>query len=313
VKKTLKFLGAIAAVAIVVTIFFTINKRKYNAVGYEKESTQAIISETNNSYAILSSETNNLYVMLADEYLDDDDLSELYSEEDILTRLSKLNDDLNKNFDYYELSFQALQSLEYYNLDDDFVKVYNRKGDKIQNQAIKIDGRSHYVTSLNTVQVNKRFFDSYLASIEKGEAFNDDDYILSTSENIPVLLGYNYTPYYNIGDTLKLNYLGSDMTFYIKGFLSENLEFIKDNETISMDNYICVPSFKIASASQQTDSEQDLVFKIRYYLQKNRGFIQYGINNDIKKIKQEINDLANKYDLAYTVLNTTYNISPNKT
>ena len=110
-KKTLKFLGAIAAVAIVVTIFFTINKRKYNAVGYEKESTQAIISETNNSYAILSSETNNLYVMLADEYLDDDDLSELYSEEDILTRLSKLNDDLNKNFDYYELSFQALQSL----------------------------------------------------------------------------------------------------------------------------------------------------------------------------------------------------------
>ena len=80
-----------------------------------------------------------------------------------------------------------------------------------------------------------------------------------------------------------------------------------------MDNYICVPSFKIASASQQTDSEQDLVFKIRYYLQKNRGFIQYGINDDIKKIKQEINDLANKYDLAYTVLNTTYNISPNKT
>ncbi|WP_196025020.1 hypothetical protein, partial [Enterocloster clostridioformis] len=73
----------------------------------------------------------------------------------------------------------------------------------------------------------------------------------------------------------------------------------------------CVPSFKIKMASQQTDSEQDTLFKMRYYLQKNGGFIQYKADDDVKQIKQEINDLANKYDLAYTVLNTTYNIRPN--
>ena len=298
-KKKWKLLGAIAVVAIVGAIFSNINNWKYDVAVYGKESTQTIISET-----------NNLYVMLADEYLDDNNLSELYREEDIFTRLSNLNDDLNKYFDYYELSFQALQSLEYYNLDEDFIKVYNRKGDKIHNQSVKIEGKRHYVTSLNTVQANKKFFDSYLSSIEEGEKFADDDYILTMTENIPVLLGYNYMPYYNIGDTLKLNYLGSDKTFYIKGFLSENLGFKKDNKTISMNNYICVPSFRITSTSQQMDSEQDLLFKMRYYLQKNRGFIKYGIDDDIDEIKQEINDLANKYGLAYTVLNTTYNISP---
>ncbi|MEO2527715.1 hypothetical protein [Enterocloster clostridioformis] len=299
-KKNWKLLGVIAAVAIVGAIFSNINDWKYNVVDYGKESTQIVIPET-----------DNLYVMLADEYLDDDDLSELYREKDIFTRLSNMNDDLNKYFDYYELSFQALQSLEYYDLDDDFIKVYNRKGDKIENQSVRIDGKRHYVTSLNTVQVNKKFFDSYLASMEKGDKFIDDDYILSMTENIPVLLGYNYMPYYNIGDTLKLNYLGSDMTFYIKGFLSKNLGFKMDNKNIIMDNYICVPSFKIKMASQQTDSEQDTLFKMRYYLQKNGGFIQYKADDDVKQIKQEINDLANKYDLAYTVLNTTYNIRPN--
>ena len=299
-KKDWKLLGVIAAVAIVGAIFSNINDWKYNVVDYGKESTQIVIPET-----------DNLYVMLADEYLDDDDLSELYREKDIFTRLSNMNDDLNKYFDYYELSFQALQSLEYYDLDDDFIKVYNRKGDKIENQLVRIDGKRHYVTSLNTVQVNKNFFDSYLASMEKGDKFIDDDYILSMTENIPVLLGYNYMPYYNIGDTLKLNYLGNDMTFYIKGFLSKNLGFKMDNKNIIMDNYICVPSFKIKMASQQTDSEQDTLFKMRYYLQKNGGFIQYKAYDDVKQIKQEINDLANKYDLAYTVLNTTYNIRPN--
>lgn len=76
-KKNWKLFGAIAAVAIIGVIFSNINNWKYNAVDYGKESTQTIISET-----------NNLFIMLADEYLDDDDLSELYREEDIFTRLS---------------------------------------------------------------------------------------------------------------------------------------------------------------------------------------------------------------------------------
>ena len=40
-----------------------------------------------------------------------------------------------------------------------------------------------------------------------------------------------------------------------------------------------------------------------------KGFIQYSIDDGVDEVKQEINDLANKYGLAYTVLNATYNIS----
>lgn len=302
-KKNTKFIRLIAMTAISSGILLSVSGCTDKAIGDTTESTENILTPP--------SETNNTYVMIADEYFDDNALSKLYDEEESFIRLCNLNDDLNKYFDYYELSFQALQSLEYYNLDDEFVKIYNRKGGKIENQIVGIEEEERYVTSLNTIIVNENFFETYLDSIEQGEKFTDDDYILSMSEDIPILLGYNYMSYFDIGDTLELNYLGSNLTFYIKGFLTENLSIKKDNNIISLDNYICVPSFKIKSEPQRRDSEQDTLFKMRYYLQKNSGYIQFSTDDEIEQIVQQINDFNSKYDLDYTVLNTTYNIGVN--
>ena len=44
---------------------------------------------------------------------------------------------------------------------DNFVKIYNRKGDQIKNQKIEIDEQICYVTSLNTIGVNEKFFNEY--------------------------------------------------------------------------------------------------------------------------------------------------------
>ena len=138
------------------------------------------------------SNSDTFFAQLVDHYVDDDKLTALYNEPDILERLIAFNKCLNEQLNYYELSFQALQSLEYFKGTDNFVKIYNRKGDQIKNQKIEIDEQICYVTSLNTIGVNEKFFNEYLPLVEEGNSFASEDYILSTSTEIPIILGHHY-------------------------------------------------------------------------------------------------------------------------
>ncbi len=164
------------------------------------------------------SNSDTFFAQLVDHYVDDDKLTALYNEPDILERLIAFNKCLNEQLNYYELSFQALQSLEYFKGTDNFVKIYNRKGDQIKNQKIEIDEQICYVTSLNTIGVNEKFFNEYLPLVEEGNSFASEDYILSTSTEIPIILGHHYKKYYKVGDIIQLNFLEKNFDFYIKGF-----------------------------------------------------------------------------------------------
>lgn len=130
------------------------------------------------------------FIQISDNYPDEDSRAELFGEEKIIERLIAFNKNLNCNWDYYEITTQALQSKEFYSGDERFVKIYNRKGGQIKNQIITENEESHYVTSLNTIQMSKKAFDKYLPEIESGERFNDDDFVLSDSDSIPIILGY---------------------------------------------------------------------------------------------------------------------------
>lgn len=127
-------------------------------------------------------------IQLTDNYLNDSSLSKLYSEEDIIKRIQQFNKELNANANYYEISFQALQYLDYYSLGDDYVKIYNNEGGKIENQLVEIDGEECYVTSLNTIQVNENFNRDFLTAMG-GNSFEKEDFILEELDRIPVILG----------------------------------------------------------------------------------------------------------------------------
>lgn len=245
-------------------------------------------------------------INLTDQYADDDSLSKLYAEENIFDRLQGFNQELNENENYYEISFQALQSLEYYNSDDNFVKVYNRKGDKIKNQEIEIKGIKHYVTSLNTIQVNRNFNNIFITALGKGDAFTDEDFTLNSLNNIPILLGSNYRNDFSIGDILKLNYLGIDLTFKIKGFLAPNITLEKNKEIFSLDNYICIPNFHFVSTSKITEESEYFIFLMRYYLQKNRGYFQCETSFKVNELEQQIDTIAQKYELNYIIIDDFY-------
>ena len=68
------------------------------------------------------------FIQISDNYPDEDSRAELFGEEKIIERLIAFNKNLNCNWDYYEITTQALQSKEFYSGDERFVKIYNRKG-----------------------------------------------------------------------------------------------------------------------------------------------------------------------------------------
>lgn len=253
------------------------------------------------------SNSDTFFAQLVDHYVDDDKLTALYNEPDILERLIAFNKCLNEQLNYYELSFQALQSLEYFKGTDNFVKIYNRKGDQIKNQKIEIDEQICYVTSLNTIGVNEKFFNEYLPLVEEGNSFASKDYILSTSTEIPIILGHHYKKYYKVGDIIQLNFLEKNFDFYIKGFFPENLSIYYNSKSIDINNYICMPSFNYTAKSE--DANDNLIWWARYYLQKNHGYIRYNSQDELESIKQIVTELAQKYDLDYSIIDSVNRIS----
>lgn len=213
---------------------------------------------------------------------------------------------MNCNWDYYEITTQALQSKEFYSGDERFVKIYNRKGGQIKNQIITENEESHYVTSLNTIQMSKKAFDKYLPEIESGERFNDDDFVLSDSDSIPIILGYNYKAYTDIGEIMRLNYLQKDFEFCVKGFLPRESMIQLDEKIIELDNYICVPNFDCAEIA--SGDGIDFLFQIRYYLQRNSGYIKCDSESDWEGIDQKISNLAGQYGLDYCAIDSVYHI-----
>lgn len=216
----------------------------FSFVNFPKKEEETVSTETIEYIKDVFLE--DTYIQITDDYVDDTALSELYSGENALERVKDFNRVLNEEFNYYELSFQPLQQYYFFDLSDDFVMIYNSKGGKIHNQKVNIDGEETYVTSLNTIKVDEKFFDEYLNHLDSGEKFSQEDFqFYSIAEEIPVILGSHYADYFKIGERLYLNYLDNNLTFYVKGFFEEGLQFKYNKENIQIDNYICMPNFEI--------------------------------------------------------------------
>lgn len=250
--------------------------------------------------------SDNSYIRIVDDYVDDAALNNLYNEENLIKRLKRFNENLTDHFDYYEISFQALQSLDYYDGDERFVKIYNRRGGKIINQEINIDGKRCYVTSFNTLQTNERFFSENLNFVDEGEGFEKKDYLLSASEKVPIILGHNYKKDVNLGETFTLNYLEKNLEFYVKGFFEEGLCIKSNNMVTCLDNYICMPSF--ACTEMYGTERENFMFCVRHYLQKNQGYIKYTDSYELADIEKKLIHYIDDSMLKYSRMETTFQI-----
>lgn len=244
----------------------------------------------------------NYFIQTVDGYTNDDALDILYAHDTIYQNLKEFNLTLNSDFDFYEITFQPLQSLQYFNLDNKFIHR-NRNG-VIKNQEIVIEGEKCYVTSLSTIQVNNNAYNKFLNSLAKGDSFKAEDFNYENDNIIPIILGNDYLQYYDVGEIIKLNYLQRNIDFKIIGFLNKNTVLTINDFDYVLDTYICMPSFQIKN---EFINEEDKTFQIRHYLQKNMGFINVKANKNYEKeiitnYGEIIKNLANKNNLDYSII-----------
>lgn len=225
-----------------------------------------------------------------------------------LTRLKKMNKDLNSNFDFVELSFQSLEYLGYYNEDKSFSR--SSKNFDATNQKVQIDGKETYVTPLKTVQLGKTIFSEMKDKISEGISFTDKDFEFSYGISIPVILGAEYESIYKLNDTFSLEYLQNIFEFKVIGFFNKGANIVINQNKTILDNYICMPYFNIEE--EPTDDKYHL-FQQRYYFQKNDGFIKISNQNidkdaEYKLYKNKLNQIAKENSLLYDLASARISI-----
>lgn len=161
---------------------------------------------------------------------------------DIFSKIAAVIGRLDEKYEGdYVIQAQQPIALKNIQIDDKFLNNYETGGEEYS--TYESDGVKY--SEVKTIQVSGGFFSQNKLTLSSGNLFSEDDYSSYGLEEIPVILGSEYSQYYNIGDTFEGSYLYSDMKFKIIGFVSED-SFFYDNVKkgmISCGRYIFMPVF----------------------------------------------------------------------
>ncbi|PHS34293.1 MAG: hypothetical protein COA82_07285 [Alkaliphilus sp.] len=131
------------------------------------------------------------------------------------------------------------------------------------------------VGSYESLQVNNAFIEHFKLTVDEGRLFKEEDYHID-NEFLPIIMGYEYIPYSDIGDKITVYYLGKSFESKIIGFLSEN-SFYNDTYNIkSLNKYILMPALKTTNVDSNTNTIIDWEqkkFELKLYLDKCSGFL----------------------------------------
>lgn len=269
-------------------------------------------ASTNNSIIRLAPNNDfhniNTYYQITDPFngVDDIKLEDFFKQENSLNLLMKMNEDLNENFNFVEITFQFLQNIGYYTGDTRFTNTANGRAN-LTNQEVYINGEKTFVTPLYTMQINNNsIFKPLEDKIEFGRYFEEHDFIYDFQGPIPIILGNEYKNYYDLNDVIELNYLFMDFEFNVIGFFEKDTYITFKGTDILLDNYIVMPHFNVSSFPVNQEYES---FLQKYYVQKNQGFIEVkellveGLSHKDKE------NIYNKYNNIVTSINKENNIN----
>lgn len=247
---------------------------------------------------------NTQYAELYRRYGFDDNpqMSELFAEKDSLQRLKDFNHDLNQYFNYYEVfKVQGVDYVEgYYKGSPKFVTGYDRGEDGFMNQKISTAEGFYYLTSIEAVQIGLRAMEDFDLSgkVERGRCFYSEDYVVKTKlKEMPVLLGYEYEEFYELGDQIKVNYIDYPVMLKVIGFLRKESYCPYENSTISLDRMIVMPFVDFLD----TPSGKYAEFQKDYYAEKNECRIGFRTDDDTSEMKETFNQLCIKHDMSYII------------
>lgn len=265
IKKTFYIISSF----IIFSIFFTIFTILLPLV--------SSIPLKNGGFKTVSS-TNDLYKLI-DNFYDPDQFYDYRNDSQSINNLAKFYNQLNSSND-----FDVISSF------NQAIVITDFKGDKnfYYNSEEFIENYSLEDSNIKSLQLNQKAYDFYNIELESGSPIFWDN-ISYTDNHIPVLLGFEYKKYYQIGDTLSGNYYNKKMQFEVTGFLKENCSIKYRNVSdICLDTYMIIP---YPSTLWEVDNNDFQFESILYFAMINCDILPFvnetQLLKDIKRISNQ--------------------------
>lgn len=208
---------------ILLTVSFTLLTCSIGFIHILNIDKKSLSMDNGNVFISLQHESNPLYLPDSPKTLSD--FNTIYSD---------LKD--NSLFTYYEIYRQHL----------DFSAA--------TDTLVTDDLLSQSPSQVSCVQISRNVQSDFSLKLESGTYLPESSFVLKNNDTIKVLMGYDYSTIYKIGDTFSANYLYSPFTFEVIGFLAQNSEISISTGSIPLDTYIIMPSFTF-SYSPASDTE----------------------------------------------------------
>ena len=220
------------------------------------------------------------------------ELAELKKNSSFIDNLQKFNMELNSTdtVDFYDMKYETVDFIGKWNKPKDLANGYGNKD--LTDQEVTIKGQSEYITPVNAFILNQKTMQKLGL-----DYLSDQDFIYNGE--FPMVLGYGFKEYYNIGDTIPITYLREKFNGKVVGFYDKDLVF---DEFSHCDSYSTIIIPYMDNLESKDDYEDRETFFYTYNSFKNLGYIYFPNTVDYEKNKDAVEKIAQKYNLDYTVL-----------
>lgn len=143
-------------------------------------------------------------------------------------------------------------------------------------------------TFMTTVQMNKNAITMSNIELYEGRIFNQNEYTYTNGKTVPVIVGYEYKEYLNLGDKFTVDYLNKIITLEVVGIAQKGSADARKPENI-LDYTLIMPAMEFETPFVSDEYyENEMSFQQKVYL----GYINCFVFSDNSALRVQ-NDLDN--------------------
>lgn len=193
---------------------------------------------------------------------------------------------------YNELGNNSL--IEYYEEIEQPVEVDEFKATEIFRYGYEEQFESDEIKQI-LLNYNSWHNNNLCEKIIEGDDLKKSDFVQENYEEIPVILGYDYRDYYNIGDTMDVT-LSTDVFGHYKviGIMNKDTSIWVNDNLVYLDRYIIAPALTI---QQEPCDYSDLIYQGFLYMQKINGVVKLSDNYSFQEFMVDFERLRIKYNI----------------
>ena len=193
---------------------------------------------------------------------------------------------------YNELGNNSL--IEYYEEIEQPVEVDEFKATEIFRYGYEEQFESDEIKQI-LLNYNSWHNNNLCEKIIEGYDLKKSDFVQENYEEIPVILGYEYRDYYNIGDTMDVT-LSTDVFGHYKviGIMNKDTSIWVNDNLVYLDRYIIAPALTI---QQEPCDYSDLIYQGFLYMQKINGVVKLSDNYSFQEFMVDFERLRIKYNI----------------